>query len=243
MRLGLRDDDHLRKDSRTLKLGAFMAPGLAAPASCNLAATTGADPDALGNLELGICGLAGPAHQIRWEDRLCGRPETVRTAQVIREYENFGYVPGDDTTDNGTYALDVMKRWRKVGLFGRAPIEAFGQVDFYDRRQMEAATFLLGGVFLCLALPKLVKHGSIFDTRIWDVAENDGGRAGNHLVWKFGDEVNTWGFDVLITPEFIERYAYDAYAVVSADAVKPDGRAFSGLDLAGLDEALRSVTA
>ena len=242
MRLGLRHDDHLRKDARTLKLGAFLAPGFAASASCNLVEATGPDVDALGNLELGVCGLAGPAHQVRWEDRLCGRPETVRTVHVVDEYQNFGYVPGDETTDNGCYALEVMRRWRSVGLFSRAPIVAFGQVDFYDRAQVAAATFLLGGVFLCLALPKLVRDGSIFRARVWDVAQDDGGTAGNHLVWRFGDEVNTWGNAVLVTPEFVERYAYDAYAVASADAVKPDGRALSGLDLEGLRAAVAAVT-
>jgi hypothetical protein len=242
MRFGLRTDDHLRKDARTLKLGDYIAPSFAAPASCNLTESTGLDADALGNLELGCCGLAAPAHFVRWEDRLCGRPETVRTVHVVDEYQNFGYVPGDDSTDNGRYALDVMKRWRKVGLFGRDPIAAFARVDFLNRKQLTDAIFLLGGVFLCLSLPKQTRYGSIFDSRIWDVATDDGGRAGNHMVWLYGDEANSWGYAELVTEAFIERYAYDAYAVASADAVKPDGRAFSGLDLAGLQQAIAAIT-
>lgn len=228
---------------RTLKLADFIRPSFAAPAACDLTTDTGRDTDDLGNVQVGCCAIAGPGHFVRWEDRICGRPQSVNTASVIDEYQAFGYVPGDETTDNGCYALDVMKRWRSVGLFGRR-IQAFAQVDYFDAGELAKATFLLGGVFLCLSLPRRVAMGDMFTSEVWDVAIDDGGIAGGHLVWLEGSNlVNSWGQRIRVSDAFVARYCFDAYAVVSGDAVTPNGRAFSGLDLAGLDDALRSVTA
>jgi hypothetical protein len=223
---------------RTLKIKDFIKPDLAYPAACDLTFGLIPDVDALGNDAVGCCAIAGPAHFARWEDQLCKRQTNVFTANVIDEYQNFGYVPGDETTDNGCYALDVFKRWRNVGLFGRK-IEAFAQVDFFNPDEIAAATFLLGGVFFCFNLPNKVKDGSIFEAQTWDVATDGGGVAGGHLIW---DRIS-WGERKYPTQPFIARYCFDAFAVVSAESIKPDGRAFSGLDLGGLQEALEAVTA
>jgi hypothetical protein len=86
--------------------------------------------------------------------------------------------------------------------------------------------------------------GDMFTSEVWDVAIDDGGTAGGHLVWLEGSNlVNSWGQRIRVSDAFVAHYCFDAYAVVSGDAVTPNGRAFSGLDLAGLDDALRSVTA
>lgn len=222
---------------RTLKLREFLRPGHAYPVACDLTTGLARDADPLGNLDVGCCAIAGPGHFVRWQDSFCGRPVRVTTADVIDEYQAFGYVPGDESTDNGCYALDVVKRWRKVGLFGTR-IEAFAQVDFLDREELARATFLLGGYFLCLNLPRSVQGADV-----WDVGDDDGGNWGGHLVWCYGtNAVKSWGQDITITDRFREQYAFDALAVVSADAIKPDGRAFSGLDLGGMRVALAEVT-
>lgn len=227
---------------RTLKLADFIRPSFAAPAACDLTTDTGRDTDDLGNVQVGCCAIAGPAHFVRWEDRFCGRPQFVTTASVIDEYQNFGYVPGDESTDNGCYALDVMKRWRSVGLFG-SQIEAFAQVNYFDHDEIAKAVFLLGGVFLCFQLPRQVAMGDLFTSEVWEVSDDDGGIAGGHLVWLEGSNlVNSWGQRIRVSDEFVARYCFDAYAVVSKRVLQLGGRAFSGLDLAGMSDALNSVT-
>jgi hypothetical protein len=57
-----------------------------------------------------------------------------------------------------------------------------------------------------------------------------------------GDTCNTWGKRVLVTPGFVARYCWEAWAVVSSRGMR-DGRAFSGLDHAGLMRAVAAVTA
>jgi hypothetical protein len=237
MKLGIRGHKEDPR-GRTLKIKDFIKPGLAYPAACDLTFGLIPDVDALGNDAVGCCAIAGPAHFARWEDQLCKRQANVFTANVIDEYQNFGYVPGDETTDNGCYALDVFLRWRKEGLFGRK-IEAFAQVDFFNPDEMARATFLLGGVFLCFSLPQSVSDGR--DT--WDVTPGSP-QWGGHLVYQDGTGlVNSWGQRIRVTDAFIARYCFDAFAVVSKESIKPDGRAFSGLDLGGLQEALEAVTA
>jgi hypothetical protein len=226
---------------RTLRMRDFLAPTLAYPAACDLMAGLEPDTDDLKNKYVGLCALAGPGHFTRWEDRYCGRPDRVHGDEVLAEYKAMvpGYDPADPSSDTGLYWLDVAKRWRKQGLFGLPPILAFGSVDYFDPDEVARAKFCLGGVFFCFNLPNKVKDGSIFEAPIWDVAEDDGGVAGGHLVW----DGNSWGAQKLITPAFVARYCFDAGAVVSAESIKPGGRAYSGLDLAGLVTALLEVTA
>jgi len=227
---------------RTLRLRNFIQqPGLAVAAECDLTFGLPRDSDPLANDYLGVCGLAAPGHFARWEDARAKRPTEVNEIAVVREYQRFGYRTGDPTTDKGVYALDVMKHWRSEGLFGRH-IAAFAHVDHYDTQQVQTAVFLLGGVFLCLSLPKKVAAGSIYEADVWDVAKDDGGREGGHMVWLYGDLCNTWGKQVLITPAFRARYAFEAYAVVSQWSLH-DGRSFAGLDLDGLLRAVAQITA
>jgi len=234
MKLGLcgHKEDPLR---RTLRLRDFLVPGFAVPASCDVTFGLVPDDDPLANDVLGVCGLAGPGHFERWEDQLCRRQTVVDGAAVRREYEAFGYVPGDPSTDGGVFALDVFKRWRSVGLFGRT-IDAFAQVDFYDRNQTAAATFLLGGVFLCFNLPR-----SCQGRDVWEVVDDDGGSWGGHMALLQGDTVNSWGQRIRVERSFISRYCFDAYAVVSRAGLR-DGRAYSGLDIVAMGRALAAVT-
>ncbi len=225
---------------RTLQLGAFLSGEVAVAVGADVTFGLPPDRDDLGNIELGVCGLAGPGHFCRWEDSLLGRPLSVDTDAVKREYQNFGWRPDDPSTDRGVYALDLFTRWRSVGLFGLPPIRAFAQVSLYSRSQQQAASFCLGGIFWCFNLPRLVRAGSIFEADVWDVADDDGGHAGGHLVWTPGDWGNSWGKHPLITPAFRARYAFDAFTVVSSRGLR-DGRAHSGLDLDGLLRAVAAV--
>jgi len=229
---------------RTLKLRDFLRRDFAVPEGGDVAFGMEPDSDPLGNDQFGVCGLACPAHFERWQDQRVRDPTTVNTDAVLLEAQNFGFDPADPDSFEGVYALDVMKRWRSVGLFGLEPIEAFAQVDFYDRAQLKGGTYLLGGSALCLNLPRRVKAGSIYVADTWDVADDDDGHLGGHMVLLQGDTLNSWGSHrgrILVTWQFIQRYTFDAYVWVSRRGLV-DGRALSGLDLDGMREALAYVT-
>jgi len=243
MKLGL-SGHKVDRRGRTLKLRDFLRRDFAVPEGADVAFGMEPDADPLGNDQFGVCGLACPAHFERWQDQRVNDATTVDTDAVLLEAQNFGFDPADPDSFEGVYALDVMKRWRSSGLFGLEPIEAFAQVDFYDRRQFYGGTFLLGGTAVCLNLPRVVKAGGIFVADTWDVAADDEGCLGGHMVLCQGGTVNSWGAHrgrILMTWEFVQRYSFDAYAVVSRRGLK-DGRALSGLDLDGMREALTVVT-
>jgi hypothetical protein len=230
---------------RTLKLRSFLSDVYAYPLACDLTEGMVPDEDDLGNAGIGLCALAAPAHKVRWLDQLNKRTPRVDTAKTIAQYSELtGYVPGDESTDNGTYALDVFKAWRKGGLFGLPPIEAFAQVDVTYPGEVAKATFLAGGVFLCLSLPKRVASGDPRDVDIWDVPSDGdfGGDLGGHMVWLHGNACNSWGRQICITDELIAARTYDAFVTFGPDDFLPNGRAYSGLDAEGLRAAVKSVT-
>lgn len=231
---------------RTLRLRDYLAPDLAYPVACDLTEGLEADRDPLGNTSVGCCAIAGPAHKERWLDRLNLRPPRVDTAAVLDDYSALsGYVPGDESTDTGLYALDVFKRWRSTGLFGLPPIEAFAQVDYTNAEEVAKATFLAGGVFLCLSLPERCAAGDPRSVDVWDVPPDSdfGGELGGHLVWLHGSCCNSWGRQIVVTPEFTRLRAFDAFAAFGSDDLLPGGRAFSGLDADGMRAAVQTVTA
>jgi hypothetical protein len=216
---------------RTLKLKDFLAPNLAIAGSVDLMFGLEPDTDPLGNDTLGNCAIAGPGHFVRWEDQICGRPPRADADGAKREY--LALSPDDD----GLYAIDVMKHWRTVGLFG-SQIEAFAQVDIFDAWQREAATFLLGGYFLCVNLPR-----SVQGQKTWDLAIDDGGSWGPHLVWVKGTNTCiSWGEDIYFTNAFLARYGFDGYAVVSKASIRTGGLAYAGIDLEKMKSALALVT-
>lgn len=243
MKLGLRGHKEDRL-GRTLRLADFLTD-FSYPANCDITEGLAPDEDDLGNASVGLCALAGPAHKERWLDQLNKRPPRVAADVVIAQYSAMtGYVPGDESTDNGTYALDVFRAWKKDGLFGLPPIEAYAQVNYLDAEEVRKATFLSGGTFLCLSLPKRVAAGDPRDVDVWDVPPDGdfGGELGGHLVWLYGDCCNSWGRQIVVTPAFIAARAYDAFVAFGPDDLLPGGRAFSGLDLAGLRAAVKAVT-
>lgn len=224
---------------RTLQLGRFLSKDFAYPAACDLVAGIHRDDNDLGNVDVGCCAVAGPGHYVRWADEINLRWPRVDRDAVLREYSAIsGYDPARPETDVGCYAIDVMRKWRKEGLFGTR-IEAFAQVDYTNAMELARAQFLFGGVFLCLALPKSAQGKDE-----WQVEADDGGRWGGHLVWCEATNVaNSWGKRIPIAREFIARYCYEAWAVVSRDALVGGQRAFSGVDLEGLMRAVAEVTA
>lgn len=228
---------------RTLKLTDFVRPGLAYPAACDLDLGLTPDTDALGNNEVGCCAIAAPGHFTRWSDSYCKRPWSVSAAAVLEEYRNFGYDPDrPEETDNGAYGLDVMNQWRKRGLFGLPPIDAFVQVDYFSDDRVAEASFILGGVFLCFSLPRRTAAGDPRRVDVWDVTQEDGGPLGGHMVLARGsDVVNSWGRRIVVTPAFRKRYAFDAFSVVWQRTLL-DGQSFSGLDLQGLLASVREIT-
>jgi hypothetical protein len=222
---------------RTLKLSDFMVKNFSVPAHCDVMDGLVPDRADLGNSELGVCALAGPGHFERREAQLHEQFPLATSYSIHEEYKNFGYVVGKPETDQGCYALDVMKRWRKVGLFGGHKIDAFANVDYFDRTQILTSISLLGGWFACFNLPISVEGKDV-----WDVPDHESKDWGPHLVWMHSESLcNSWGERIYVTDRFIKTFCFDGYAVVSKGQLV-NGKTTGGIDFASMVEALKVVT-
>jgi len=237
---------------RTLQLSTYVAPSAIAPNGLDL--TRGeTEFGAMLNNELGCCGIAAPGHIVQLATLNSGGiMVTVTDADILKAYEDVGgYVPGDPSTDNGTYMLDVLKYWRKTGIGGHQ-ILAFAEFDPADERMRRYANTVFGSTLMAIALPKTAQRQSV-----WDLVSTTGDGApaswGRHAVCdaEFGmdpdrehdGQLVTWGQLQPYTMPFRRTYCYEAYAVVTNDWLNSVGRTITGLDVDRLLGDLELVTA
>lgn len=217
-------------DGRTLRLGSYLVQSAAlppVPAARDWSRGLPADTDPLGNDQVGDCVLASAGHFITLASQLSGLPSPVTAEATLAEYSALtGYDPARPETDRGAYMLDMLKRWRNVGLFGTR-IEAFVAVE---SQNIPAAVNLFGGVLFGFTLP-----ANIWTQDIWHDDGSDPKPAGGHAIFCHStspglDVGNTWGLRKSWTPGWRDRWCDECYAVLLPDRPAP-----SGLDL----EALR----
>jgi hypothetical protein len=150
------------------------------------------------------------------------------------------------TGEEGAIELDVLRYWRKNGIGGH-DIGAYARVAVWDRRLVQTAAWLFGGLYIGLQLP-LTAH----EQQVWDWTGSLTGPArpgtwGGHAVDvvrydKNGLTVVTWGRLQTLTWSFWNRYCDEAYCILSDDFLQK-GNAPNGFDLAALQADLALVTA
>jgi hypothetical protein len=237
---------------RTLQLPSYVAPSALAPNGLDL--TRGeSEFGYMLNDHLGCCGLSAPGHVIQLATlNSGGSMVTVPDAAILKAYQDVGgYVPGEPSTDNGTYMLDVLKYWRKTGIGGHK-ILAFAEFDPKDERMRRYANTVFGSTLMAIALPKTAQRQAV-----WDLVSPTGDGApaswGRHAVCdaEFGmdpdrehdGQLITWGQLQPYTLPFRRTYCYEAYAVVTNDWLNTRGRTITGLDVDRLLGDLELVTA
>ena len=116
-------------------------------------------PHTWSNLKYGDCVMAARANQTqRFEAIEHHARLAIQTGAVVNEY--FRQSGGEDS---GLVMLDSLNAWRQrgwkvsTGLFARFKqsfkIHAFARIDPTDKKDVKAATYLLAGCQLGLALP------------------------------------------------------------------------------------------
>lgn len=204
----------------------------------------------LGNDKVGDCVPAGLAHQTMLATRLgLGVPAKFTEDSVISWYSDLtGYVPGDETTDEGTEPRAALAAARKVGVpdaaGGRHKIGAFVSIDFSDWDEMMLATYYFSSVGIGTAIPESVWEQ--FDQhQPWDVVDGSS-IDGYHYVPLLGRNarstagVVSWGRRCGVTRDFAETYFDEAWAIVFPEELR-NGKNERGLDLAALNDLLASL--
>jgi hypothetical protein len=168
-------------------------------------------------------------------------------AQALALYEAIGgYVPGDDSTDQGCVMQDAYDYWRRTGIDGHRLV-AFAQVDHTNWVQVRAALYWFGAVGVGVNFPASAMTQTD-KGQTWDVTPDDGGILGGHAVLLGADpdtgdpQVITWGKRQNLTRAWWDRYVEEAWVVVSPEWMSAAGLNPQGADWPALADAFHRVT-
>ena len=197
------------------------------------------------NDSLGDCTCAAAGHMIEAWETNAGRPFDTIDADILKAYEAVGeYTPGDESTDNGAVELDVLNYWRKVGIGGHV-IGAYASVRPSRPDRVRAAVHLFGGLYIGVALPVTAQQQAVWDLA-GDGPDAEPGSWGGHAVNVVGYDADgltviTWGQRKRMTWNFWNEYADEAYALISTDFLRGDGKTPDGFALAQLNADLAAI--
>lgn len=201
----------------------------------------------LANDTVGDCTCAGAAHMIMNWTAHSGSIVLPSVDDVLAAYSAItGYVPGNESTDNGAAMTDVLAYWQGTGIAGHK-IAAWAALDITNRTHFEIANYVFGGVYCGVNLPNSAMD-QFQANEDWDVLPDDGGIDGGHCIPYFGygsngDTCVTWAKLQPSSWEWFSKYVEEAYAVVSQDWLDATGHAVNRLDLATLQADLQIVKA
>ncbi len=221
------------------------------PTSCNRDYPT-LNYGMLANDNIGDCVIAELYHKIMHMHQGVKKPvpnPTVLTPLVVEVYSAItGYVPGDDTTDNGTDPAQAYAYWKHHGLPWPDPsgktalhhILGLAQVLPHDGANLMRGIYEFDGAGLSLALPLAWQQMDIWDAGgdpQKDPNWQAGGWGGHQVLGVSYDSqhiaIITWGGIKLMTWRGWGTYGELALVAVTQDQIG-SGVSETGLDLKAL---------
>jgi hypothetical protein len=235
-------------DTRTLKFADYVKSGLPpAPPAENYGEKVPKWPMYY-NDQYGDCTCAAAGHMIQNWTADAGTEVTPPEPSVLSFYEHFVGTPPPE--DAGCNMLQVLKYWRKTGLDAHR-VTGFAAVQIKDTAAAKNAVYLLGSLYIGVALPNFAVHGEMLSIP-WVVPA--GGAVGDaapnpqngHCIPAVGYDaenlyVVTWGELKSMSWGFYEAYADEAYAVLSQDFIEANGDTAAGFDLEALTADLAQL--
>lgn len=200
------------------------------------------------NDELGCCVPAACLHALQQFSTYATAPLLPTDKEAIDLYSKAaGYVPGDITTDNGSYVLGdkgVLPYWHTTGIMCGGKLNklaAFMQIADKNPDALKQAIFAFGGCMIGMNLPEYIAS-TVEVPYVWDVQGSvPGAIAGGHEVWADGYlsvagevyyEFVSWGERFRMTQAFMLQYV-DELAVLYDKASLNS----NGVDARGLPES------
>lgn len=180
----------------------------------------------LANDQVGDCTIAGALHLKMLWVALEGGSFVPTDADALSVYSEFtGYDPADPETDQGAVELDVLRKWRKLGILGDK-IGAFAKVNLRNPALSKAALYLFNGLYIGVQLPQYAQKEGVNWTGPngpLSTAQDQPGGWGGHCVILTGyNELNgwemiTWGQTGTVDQAFFHDYCDEAWAIVDND--------------------------
>ena len=200
------------------------------------------------NDQLGDCVIAGMAHVVGVLTANAGQPAAQFTRdQIVQTYSAIGgYVPGDESTDQGCNEQDALNYWQATGIPpGGNKIAAWVAIDGTRPAQYKAALWLFENLIFGVELPdKWISPFPAAAGYVWDVAGPANPDNGHCFVGAgytpHGVQICSWGMLGTITDQAIAAYASTAgagelYVVLSPEILaRATQRAPNGFNWAQL---------
>lgn len=234
-----------KHDPRTLCFTDYASGLAAAPAAHNqLDKVT--DLGMMLNDKLGDCTCAGVGHIEQVWTAINGRQFIPTDKEVEQLYEQFGYVPGEESSDNGANELDVLNYWRQHGAFGRKLI-GFANINPCKPQEVKDAVFYFGASYIGFNVPAYLMPQDASVPEVWDVEPSaDNSSLGGHAVPIVAyDEqyayVISWGKVYKMTWAFLAKQCDEAHVPFGADWIGADGKCPCGFDQTALLADLHSI--
>jgi hypothetical protein len=203
--------------------------------------------DVYGNDAMGDCVIAGGYHILGVETgNATGTPFHATRDQIVKDYSAIGgYVPGDESTDNGCNLQDAINYWTQRGFANGTKLLGAISINARSVHDIQAACYLFENLKFGIALPDAWVNpfppGSGF---VWDAAGAPDPNNG-HDVIGFGYDsrgvlIDSWGLKGTLTWNAMSAYCGtwaggEMYALLTADQVAkgsakaPNGVAWSDL--------------
>jgi hypothetical protein len=235
-------------DTRTLQFGKYLKAQLPSPpAAENYGAKVPSWP-MYANDRYGDCTCAAAGHMIQNWTANAGAEFEPSEEAVVNFYKHF--VGSSPPPDAGCNMLQVLRYWRSKGLDGHK-IMAFAALEPKNTTQATDALYLLGSVYIGVALPNFAVHGEMLEIP-WTVPpEGPVGEAApnpenGHCIPAVAYDarnlyVVTWGELKSMSWQFYEAYADEAYAVLSQDFIEANEKAPEGFDVKELKKDLAGL--
>lgn len=127
------------------------------------------------NDKLGCCVISGLGHSVQLSTLNTGEMITPADSIVLEAYERYcGYVPGNDSTDQGGVELDVLAAIAKDGAFAGDKLLGYVSPDPKNWDHVRKAIAYFGSVYVGANLPL-----SAQTQKVWTPASGSNGEAGS----------------------------------------------------------------
>lgn len=202
---------------------------------------------------LGNCTCAGVGHALQTVSAKASVELTEPDSVILGLYEKWcGYVPGEESTDNGGICLDILNDWKSQGVNGQK-LDAFAAIHLaltsggiaLTQENVERAIYTFGGAYIGVQLPISAQN----QQHTWELTtgpDAEPGSWGGHCIYLIGYSPHTltfvtWGETMEMTWPWFNTYCDEAYACVMQDWFKTTGVDPHGIDLSQLEADLAYV--
>jgi hypothetical protein len=209
-------------------------------------------PGVIAKTGIGNCTCAGAAEYFNIASAFSGiYPGGVHftTNTVIGLYERFGYILGDESTDNGAELTQVAASLVKLPIIddqGHShQLAGWSQLrDPTNPWTLRRGINMFGAVYMGYCMPDNAMEDFDEEEPFIDTSPSADPNEGHCMIYSFSDlaswvespttasgKVVTWGVAQGLSPDWNSKYAYQALVLVTQDYIAKNGTTIQGFDL------------